>query len=209
MPPPVPPRVKLGRMMQGRPITSSACSASMVLCASMERGVSSPIFFMASRNSSRSSALSMASAVGADHLDAELFQHAHLAQAERAVERRLAAHGGQQRVGALLLDDLGDHFGGDRLHVGGVGQVRIGHDRRRVGVDQDDPVALFLERLAGLGAGIVELAGLPDDDRPRTDDEDRFDVGAFWHLGLFRRGARKDARRRGLWAATLWAKAAV
>ena len=58
--------------------------------------------------------------VGADHLDAELLEHAHLAQAQRAVERGLAAHRGQQRVGALLLDDLGDHFGGDRLHVGGV-----------------------------------------------------------------------------------------
>ena len=139
---------------------------------------------------------------GADHLDAELFEHAHLAQAERAVQRRLAAHGGQQRVGALLLDDLGDHFGGDRLHIGGVGQVRIGHDRRRIGVHQDDPVALFLERLAGLGAGIIELAGLPDDDRTRTDDEDRFDVGTFWHwCSLLVRGARGKTRGGAGWAA--------
>ena len=162
-------------------MTSSACRASMVLWASMERGVSSPIFFMASRNSSRSSALSMASAVAPIISTLNFSRTPILRRRERAVERGLAAHGGQQRVGALLFDDLGDDFGGDRLHIGGVGQVRIGHDGGRIGVDQDDPVALFLERLAGLGAGIIELAGLPDDDRSRTDDEDRFDVGAFWH----------------------------
>ena len=32
---------------------------------------------------------------GADHLDAEFFQHAHAAQRQRGVERGLAAHGRQ------------------------------------------------------------------------------------------------------------------
>ena len=40
-------------------------------------------------------------------------------------------------------------------------------------VDQDDLVALLAQRLAGLGAGVVELAGLADDDRPGADDQDR------------------------------------
>ncbi len=110
---------------------------------------------------------------GADHLDAELLEHAHAAQRQRAVERGLPAHGRQQRVGPLLLDDLGDDLRRDRLDIGGVGQIRIGHDRRRIGIDQDDPVALVLQRLAGLGAGIVELAGLADDDRAGADDQDR------------------------------------
>ena len=39
-------------------------------------------------------------------------------------------------------------------------------------VDQDDPVALLAQRLAGLGAGVVELAGLADDDRAGADDQD-------------------------------------
>ena len=46
------------------------------------------------------------------------------------------------------------------------------HDGRRVAVDQDDLVTLFAQGLAGLGAGIVELTGLADDDRAGADDED-------------------------------------
>ena len=119
--------------------------------------------------------------LGADHLHAELFQHALLGEAQRGVERGLAAHGRQQRVGPLLLDDLGDEIGRDRLDIGCIGQVRVRHDRGRIGVDQDDAVALGLQRLAGLGAGIVELAGLPDDDGARADDEDGFDICALRH----------------------------
>ena len=88
---------------------------------------------------------------------------------------------GQQRVGPLLLDDLGDDLGRDRLDIGCIRQLRVRHDGGRIGVDQDDAVALGLQRLAGLGAGIVELAGLPDDDGARADDEDGFDVCALRH----------------------------
>ena len=109
---------------------------------------------------------------GADHGDAELLQHAHAAQRQRAIERGLAAHGGKQRVRPLLLDDPGDDLRRDRLDIGRVGDLGVGHDGRRVGVDQHDPVALLSEGLAGLGPGIVELAGLPDDDRAGADHED-------------------------------------
>ncbi len=137
--------------------------------------------------------------VGTDHLDVELVEHAHAAQRQRGVERGLPAHGGQERVGALLLDDLGDDLRRDRLDVGSVGEVGIGHDRRRIGIDQHDPVALFLQRLAGLGAGIVELAGLADDDRTGTDDQDRVDVRPFRHVA--RRSGRLWAQKKGALAA--------
>ena len=42
-------------------------------------------------------------------------------------------------------------------------------------------IALFAQRLAGLRAGIVELAGLPDDDRAGADDQNCVDVGAAGH----------------------------
>jgi hypothetical protein len=74
---------------------------------------------------------------------------------------------------ALLLDDLGDDFRRDRLDVGGVGKIGIGHDRRRVGVYQNDPVALLLQGLAGLRAGIIEFACLTDDDRAGAYDQNR------------------------------------
>ena len=45
--------------------------------------------------------------VGADQLDAVLLEDAGLVQGHRGVQRGLAAEGGEQRVGPLLLDDLG------------------------------------------------------------------------------------------------------
>ena len=121
---------------------------------------------------------------GADHLDAELLQDAVLVQVHRGVEAGLAAERGQQGVGPFLLDDLGDDLPGDRLDVGAVGRLRIGHDGGRVRVDQDDLVALFAQGLAGLGAGIVELARLADDDGAGADEEDLLEVGAFRHAGV-------------------------
>ena len=121
---------------------------------------------------------------GADHLNAVLIEHARAVEAERGVERGLAAHGWQKRIRALLLDDLGDEVGRDRLDIGGVGDVGVGHDRGRVRVHQHDAIALFFQGLAGLSAGIVELAGLTDDDRARADDQDRLYVFALGHQPL-------------------------
>ena len=42
-------------------------------------------------------------------------------------------------------------------------------------------IALFAERFHGLGAGIVEFAGLTDHNGASADDEDRRDVGSFRH----------------------------
>ena len=91
-------------------------------------------------------------ALGTDHLDAEFFQYTHFLERERGVQAGLAAHGGKQRVGAFLFDDLRHDLGCDRFDIGSVRKAGVGHDRRRVGVDQDDAVAFFLERFAGLRA---------------------------------------------------------
>ena len=117
----------------------------------------------------------------ADHLDAEFLEHARPLQAQRRVERGLPAHGRQQRVGALLLDDLGDEIRRDRLDIGRVGDAGVGHDRGRVRVDQDNPIALFFQGLAGLRSGIVELAGLPDHDRPGPYDQYGLYICALGH----------------------------
>ena len=113
----------------------------------------------------------------ADQLDAEPVEHAGLVELDREVERGLAAERRQQRVGSLALDDRAQARDVERLDVGRVGELGVGHDRRRVRVHEDDAVALGLEHPARLGARVVELAGLADDDRPAADDEDRLEVG--------------------------------
>ena len=120
-------------------------------------------------------------AVGADQLDAEFVQNAHICHRQRGIEPGLSTHRGQQCVGAFLFDDFGHHLGGDGFDIGGVGQFRVGHDRGGVGIDQDHPVAFFAQRLAGLGAGIVEFAGLPDNNGSRPDNHDGRDVCSFRH----------------------------
>src|SRR6185436_21088462 len=46
---------------------------------------------------------------------------------------------------------------------------------------EDDAVALFLQRLHRLGAGIVEFAGLADHDGTGADDQDGGDICSFGH----------------------------
>ena len=109
--------------------------------------------------------------VRADELDAVPLEGAGLVQRDGGVEGGLPAEGGQQGVRSLGGDDLLDEPGGDRLDVGGVGELGVGHDGGRVGVHEDDAVALVAQDAAGLGAGVVELGGLADDDRAGADDE--------------------------------------
>ena len=116
-----------------------------------------------------------------DHLHIVFFEDARFFQIERAVQCCLPAHGGEKGVRPFLLDDLLDKFRRNRLDIGGVGEAGVGHDGCRVRVHQNDPVAFLLQGLAGLNAGIVELAGLADDNGAGADDEDGGNVVTFWH----------------------------
>ena len=42
-------------------------------------------------------------------------------------------------------------------------------------------IAFLAQRFAGLRAGVIELAGLADDDRAGADEQNLLDVGAFRH----------------------------
>ena len=181
MPPPVPPSVKLARMIIGRPISRSASRASSIVCTMRLLGTSRPILSIAFLNDSRSSALAMTSSLAPISSTPELLQNAAAGQIHRHVEARLAAQRRQQGVGPFLFDDLLDVLPGDRLDVRAVGRLRIGHDRRRVRIDQHDLVTVFPQRFARLGAGIVEFAGLTDDDRAGADDQNFVDVVATRH----------------------------
>ena len=60
-PPPLPPSVNAGRTMNGSPTCAIAACASSIVCAMALRGTRSPARRIVSRNSSRSSARSIAS----------------------------------------------------------------------------------------------------------------------------------------------------
>ena len=135
--------------------------------------------------------------VAADHLDAVLVERTVLCQLDGGVQTGLAAQRGQQRVRALFLDYALDKFGGDGLDIGAGGKTRVGHDGRRVGVDQDDLKAILLEHLAGLGAGVVKLAGLADNDGARANDEDALDVSTFRHVSSPRSQSRRNSSQPG------------
>src|SRR6185437_12186938 len=95
--------------------------------------------------------------------------------------------------------------GGQRLHVRGVGELRVGHDRGRVRVHEDHPETLSAEGLAGLGPGIVELAGLADDDGPGANHQDRADVRPPGHQAMSSRNrSNRWPASRGPGAASGW-----
>jgi hypothetical protein len=108
-------------------------------------------------------------------------QGARLGERDGDVQRGLAAQRRQESVGPFTLDHTFDGFGRERLDVRGIGELRIRHDRGRVGVHERDTVPLGAQHLARLRSRIVELARLADHDRAGSDHEDPFDVGARRH----------------------------
>jgi hypothetical protein len=119
--------------------------------------------------------------VRSDQLDAEALEGAVVMEGLGEVEGGLAAQCRKQRVGPLALDHPGDRARQERFDVGAIGELRVGHDRRRVRVDQHDLVALLQQDLAGLHARVVEFGRLADHDRPRADQQDLRDVVAPRH----------------------------
>ena len=113
---------------------------------------------------------------GSDQLHIILGEDPLLGQCHGNVQGGLPSHGGQERIGPLPLDDLLDDLHRDRLHIGPIRQLRVGHDRGGITIDQNDSEAFFLQSLAGLGARVVELACLPNHDRTRPDQQDALDI---------------------------------
>ena len=173
MPPPVPPSVKDGRMIAGRPTSSER----------LERLVQRARPAGSSAKQGRSGPSPRGRAGGPRPWRWPL-RWRRSARRRSARARPILASAiavlsavwppivGSSASGRSRGDDLLDDLRRDRLDIGRVGQLRVGHDRRRVRVDQDDPVAFVLQRLARLRAGIIEFAGLPDHDRPGADDQD-------------------------------------
>ena len=118
---------------------------------------------------------------GADEFNVVLFQYAIFGEGQGQVEASLSAHGGEHSVGFFLGNDGFQGLGQQRLDVGGVGQLGIGHHRGGVGIDEDDAIALRAQGLDCLGTGVVKFGGLADNDGTGAWDEDGVNVGAFGH----------------------------
>ena len=101
--------------------------------------------------------------VGADQLYTELVENSLLVKFDGKVEPGLPADSWEQCIGAFLLDNGGGRFECKRLDVSSVRDLGIGHDRRRVGIDEHNLEALLLQSTTCLRARIIELASLTDD----------------------------------------------
>ena len=119
--------------------------------------------------------------IGTDHAHSMLRQRAGIPEGHGAVQRRLSAERWEKCIRLFLDDDLLDDLRIDRLDVGAEGELRVRHDRGRIGIDEHHLVAFLTQSLAGLDAGVVELTALADDDGAGADDEDGFDGGVFGH----------------------------
>jgi len=110
--------------------------------------------------------------VRAEKADLVTLQDACLGQVGGEIQAGLAAQRGEQGVGPLTRDDPLDRFDGERFEIDAIRDLLVGHDRGRVGVDEDRDDALLAERLARLGARVVELGCLADDDGPGAENQD-------------------------------------
>ena len=136
---------------------------------------------MATLNISRSSAVAIASASAPMSSTSKRSSTPCSSSSIARLRPGLTAEGGQHRVGPLLLDDLLENPHVERLDIGRIREIRVGHDRRRVRVGEDDPIALLTQDPARLRARVVELTGLTDHYGPGADDQDRRDVSALGH----------------------------
>ena len=119
---------------------------------------------------------------GAQNLDLTLLQYALLGQLHGQIQTRLTAQSRHDGVRTLVADDFGHIFQRQRLHVDLVGDVRVGHDGRGIGVHQNHFVTLLFQSQTSLRTRVVELGGLTDHDRPRADHHYFLDIRSLRHF---------------------------
>ena len=81
---------------------------------------------------------------GANQLHSVICQHTATGQFHGQIQCGLATHGRQYGVRLFTADNGLKIFCCKWLKVGRVGQIGIGHDSSRVGVNQNHPVTFFL-----------------------------------------------------------------
>ncbi len=118
----------------------------------------------------------------ANHFNFVLFKDAAFGELDGEIQSSLTAYGREQSVGLFFDDDGFEILLGEWLDVGAVGHLRVGHDRRRIRIDQNCFVAFVAQRFASLHTGIIKFASLANNDWPRPNDQNLLDVFALRHL---------------------------
>ena len=116
-----------------------------------------------------------------DQLDAPFIEEPLFCELAAHRQPRLPAERSEQAVRPLLDDDALERIDGERFEIDLVRQRLVRHDRRGVRVAKNNIDPCVLQHTACLRARIVEFGRLPDDDRPRTDDEYFFDIASLRH----------------------------
>ena len=120
--------------------------------------------------------------VCAEQFDFTLLKHALFGKLHCKVKSGLAADSGNDCVGALVAAYPCHIFEGQRFHINLVGDGGVGHNGGRVGVCENDLVALFFKGEAGLSSGIVKLGCLSDDNGAGAYDKYLFNIRSLRHF---------------------------
>ena len=122
-----------------------------------------------------------------NHPHVVFFPNAHLLTLDGEVQCGLAAHRGQHRIDVrVLFEDVHNRLRLEWLEVDMVRDDRVGHDGRGIGIDEGHLDAFFLKASGRLASRVVEFAGLSNDDRSASNDQDRFDAVVFGHFFFIR-----------------------
>ena len=116
-----------------------------------------------------------------EELYAVSFQKSGFCKLHAKVQSGLSAQCREDGVRLLLLNNLLQDLGGQRLNVDLIRNVLIGHNGRGVGVYKAYLHALFLQRAARLCTRIVELRRLSDDNRAGANHHYLFYIFSFRH----------------------------
>ena len=112
----------------------------------------------------------------ADNFYVEFIQNACFRKLRTEVEPALTTKVWQEGVWTFFFDDLSEAVNIQWFDVGDVSDIRVGHDRCWVRVDQNDLIAQLFQRFACLGTRIVKFTCLTDNDRAGANDHDLMDV---------------------------------
>ena len=116
-----------------------------------------------------------------DEAGSVTLEGAILDQRHSCVQSSLATECRQDGIRLFALEDFFNDLWSDRLDVGPLRELWIGHDRRGIRIHEHNIVALLGKRFAGLNARVVEFAALADHNRTGTNEEDFFDRRVFRH----------------------------